>query len=66
MQIEVRSLANKKTRKVDVPDEVFGYPYKEHLIHTAVRANRAAARSGTAKTKERGEALRLLALANRW
>lgn len=55
MQIEVRSLANKKTRKVDVPDEVFGYPYKEHLIHTAVRANRAAARSGTAKTKERGE-----------
>jgi len=55
MEIEVRSLANKKTRKVDVPDEVFGYPYKEHLIHTAVRANRAAARSGTAKTKERGE-----------
>lgn len=55
MEIEVRSLANKKTRKVDVPDEVFGYPYKEHLIHTAVRANRAAKRSGTAKTKERGE-----------
>ncbi len=55
MKIEVRSLANKKTRKVEVPDEVFGYPYKEHLIHTAVRANQAAQRSGTAKTKERGE-----------
>jgi len=55
MEIEVRSLANKKTRKVEVPDEVFGYPYKEHLIHTAVRANMAADRSGTAKTKERGE-----------
>ena len=55
MKIVVRSLANKKIRKVDVPDEVFGYPYKEHLIHTAVRANRAADRSGTAKTKERGE-----------
>ncbi len=55
MEIKVRSLANKKTRKVDVPDEVFGYPYKEHLIHTAVRANQAADRSGTAKTKERGE-----------
>ncbi|MCP4203126.1 MAG: 50S ribosomal protein L4 [bacterium] len=55
MKIEVKSLANKKTRKVDVPDEVFAYPYKEHLIHTAVRANRAADRSGTAKTKERSE-----------
>lgn len=55
MEIEVKSLANKKTRKVEVPDEVFGYPYKEHLIHTAVRANMAADRSGTAKTKERGE-----------
>jgi len=55
MEIEVRSLANKKTRKLEVPDEVFGYPYKEHLIHTVVRANQAADRSGTAKTKERGE-----------
>lgn len=55
MKIEVKSLAGKKTRKVEVPEEVFGYPYKEHLIHTVVRANRAAERSGTAKTKERGE-----------
>lgn len=55
MKISVKSLANKKSREIDVPDEVFGYPYKEHLIHTAVRANMNAARSGTAKTKERGE-----------
>ena len=55
MEIEVRSLTGKATRKVEVPDEVFGYPYKEHLIHTVVRANQAADRSGTAKTKERGE-----------
>ena len=55
MKIEVKSLADKKSRKVEVPDEVFAYPYKEHLIHTAVRANLAAERSGTAKTKERGE-----------
>jgi large subunit ribosomal protein L4 len=55
MKIQVKSWANKKTRVVEVPDEVFAYPYKEHLIHTAVRANQAAARSGTAKTKERSE-----------
>ena len=55
MKIKVQSLANKKTREIEVPDEVFAYPYKEHLIHTVVRANMAAARSGTAKTKERGE-----------
>jgi large subunit ribosomal protein L4 len=55
MEIEVRSLAGKATRTVEVPDEVFAYPYKEHLIHTVVRANQAADRSGTAKTKERGE-----------
>lgn len=55
MKIEVRSFANKKVRDVEVPDEVFDYPYKEHLIHTAVRANRSAQRAGTNKTKERGE-----------
>lgn len=55
MEIEVKSLTGKKVRMVEVPDEVFGYPYKEHLIHTVVRANQAADRSGTAKTKERGE-----------
>lgn len=55
MKIDVQSLSDKKKRKIDVPDEVFSYPYNEHLIHTAVRANMSAARSGSAKTKERGE-----------
>lgn len=55
MKIKVQSLTKKKSRSIDVPDEVFAYPYKEHLIHTVVRANQGAARSGTAKTKERSE-----------
>ncbi|MFQ5524950.1 MAG: 50S ribosomal protein L4 [Thermoanaerobaculia bacterium] len=55
MKIKVQSLSKKRSRSIEVPDEVFAYPYKEHLIHTAVRANMAAARSGSAKTKERSE-----------
>jgi large subunit ribosomal protein L4 len=55
MKIQVQSLAGENVRQIDVPDAVFDYPYKEHLIHSAIRANRAAARAGTHKTKERGE-----------
>ncbi|NNC74012.1 MAG: 50S ribosomal protein L4 [Acidimicrobiia bacterium] len=55
MKIEVRSLTGKGVKSIEVPEAVFGYPYKEHLIHTAVRANLAAARAGTHKTKQRSE-----------
>lgn len=55
MKIAVRNLKNKKVRDVEVPDEVFDYPYNEHLIHLAVVANMAAARSGSHKTKGRSE-----------
>ncbi len=53
MKLQVKSLANKKVRDVEVPDEVFAYPYKEHLIHQVVVALRAAGRSGTHATKGR-------------
>ena len=55
MKIEVRSLNSEKTKKIEVPEAVFAYPYKEHLIHTVVRANLAARRSGTHKAKPRAE-----------
>jgi hypothetical protein len=42
MKIQVRNLQNKAVKKVEVPEAVFDYPYKEHLIHSAVRANLAA------------------------
>jgi large subunit ribosomal protein L4 len=55
MKIQVRNLQNKAVKKVEVPEAVFDYPYKEHLIHSAVRANLAARRSGSHNTKQRSE-----------
>ena len=55
MKVEVKNLSNEVVRQLDLPDEVFGYPYKEHLIHEAVQAYLAAQRRGTHKTKTRAE-----------
>jgi large subunit ribosomal protein L4 len=55
MKVDVKSLTNEKVREIELPDAVFAYPYKEHLIHEAVQAVRAAARRGTHKVKDRGE-----------
>jgi large subunit ribosomal protein L4 len=53
MKVTIKSLSNKPVRDLDVPDEVFAYPYNEHLIHLVVEAIRAAQRRGTHKTKNR-------------
>jgi large subunit ribosomal protein L4 len=55
MKIAVKNLENKKVKELDLPEEIFSYPYKEHLIHTAVQAYLAGLRSGTHKTKTRSE-----------
>lgn len=55
MKLQVKSLDNKAVKDIEVPDEVFTYPYKEHLIHLAVTAIRAAQRAGTHKVKGRSE-----------
>ena len=55
MKIEIRDLDNKAVGEVEVPEAVFSYPYKEHLIHEAVVAVRAAQRAGTHKVKGRHE-----------
>ncbi len=55
MKISVKNLSNKEVKQVDLPEKVFAYPYKEHLIHLAVQAFLAAARRGTHKTKTRAE-----------
>ena len=55
MKIPVKSFDNKTLREIELPDEVFGYPYKEHLIHEAVQAYLAGRRRGTHKTKTRAE-----------
>jgi len=55
MKITVKNLANEDVKEIEVPEEIFSYPYKEHLIHTAVLAVQAAQRRGTHKTKTRAE-----------
>jgi large subunit ribosomal protein L4 len=53
--IDIKDWNNKKVGSADLPDEIFGYPYKEHLIHEAVRNYLASLRQGTHKTKTRSE-----------
>lgn len=55
MKIAVRSLKNRKVKEIELPESVFDYPYKEHLIHSAVHAYLAAQRQGTHHAKKRGE-----------
>ena len=55
MKVTVKNLNNRKVREMDLPEAVFGYPYKEHLIHLAVESLRASWRRGTHKTKTRAE-----------
>jgi large subunit ribosomal protein L4 len=55
MKIAVKNLSNQQVREIEVPDAVFAYPYKAHLIHEAVLAYQAGLRAGTHKTKDRSE-----------
>jgi large subunit ribosomal protein L4 len=55
MKIAVRNFENKAVKELDLPEEIFSYPYKQHLIHTAVQTYLAGLRAGTHKTKVRGE-----------
>jgi large subunit ribosomal protein L4 len=55
MKIAVKNFDNKQVREIEVPDAVFAYPYKEHLIHEAVQAYLAGRRAGTHKVKTRAE-----------
>jgi len=53
--IDVKDWNGKKIGSAELPDEIFAYPYKEHLIHEAVRNYLAGLRQGTHKTKTRSE-----------
>ncbi len=55
MKIAVRNFDNKTVKELDLPEEIFSYPYKQHLIHTAVQSYLAGLRAGTHKTKTRSE-----------
>ena len=53
--IDVKDWNNKKVGSFELSEEIFGYPYKEHLIHEAVRNYLASLRQGTHKVKNRSE-----------
>ena len=55
MKVTVKNLKNRKVREIELPESVFDYPYKEHLIHLAVESLRASWRRGTHKTKTRSQ-----------
>jgi large subunit ribosomal protein L4 len=55
MKVGIKNWKNQQVDEVDLPSEVFEYPYKEHLIHLAVQSVMAARRRGTHKTKVRSE-----------
>ena len=53
--VDIKDWNNKKVGSVELSDDIFGYPYKEHLIHEAVRNYLASLRQGTHKVKNRSE-----------
>ena len=53
--IDIKDWNNATVGSAELPDEVFAYPYKEHLIHEAVRNYLASLRQGTHKVKNRSE-----------
>jgi len=51
----VVDLSGKKVGSIDLADEVFAAPVREHLLWEVVKAQLASRRRGTASTKTRGE-----------
>jgi large subunit ribosomal protein L4 len=50
----VLDVSGKKSKDVTLPEAVFAAEIRSHLVHEAVRAEAAAARSGTRAAKSRG------------
>lgn len=56
MKVQVYGYNGKPTgEEVELPDEIFNYPVKEHLFYYVVNWQLAKRRAGTASTKTRGE-----------
>jgi large subunit ribosomal protein L4 len=54
-KVDVINLEGEKVGSIDLPDEVFSAPVKQHLVWEAVRHHLARKRAGTASVKRRGE-----------
>jgi len=55
VKIKVRNIQNKEVSEMELPEAIFDYPLKEHLIYEAVKNYNANQRQGTACTKTRSE-----------
>ena len=53
--VDVYNVNREKVGSLDLADAVFGAEVKEHLLYAVVRYQRAAARQGTHKAKERAD-----------
>ena len=53
--VPLKSVEGKKVGEIELSEKLFGIEPNEHALHLVVRMQRAAARSGTASTKRRGE-----------
>jgi large subunit ribosomal protein L4 len=54
-KIPVWNWKKEQVGEVALPDSVFGYPYRKHLVWEVVKAHLAGQRAGTHKTKVRSE-----------
>ncbi len=54
MKLEVRNWDNEVVGSIELPQEVFSYPSRPHLVYEVVKAYLAGLRSGTHATKTRG------------
>jgi large subunit ribosomal protein L4 len=55
LKIKVKNLQCHDVSELELPEEIFDYPLKEHLIYEAIKNFRANQRQGTAATKTRGK-----------
>jgi len=55
VKIKVKNIKNTEVSELELPEEIFNYPLKEHLIYEAVKSYTASQRSGNAATKTRGD-----------
>ena len=53
--VDVWNWKKEKVGAVELPADVFEYPYRRHLVWAVVKAHLAGIRSGTHKTKTRAE-----------
>jgi large subunit ribosomal protein L4 len=53
--VDVYNLQNERVSEVELKDEIFNVPIKNHVLHQVVTSQLSSRRSGTADTKSRSE-----------